>query len=68
MNDQVKKFNSCIETLANQNKLRCCEFDFADDDFFDGVHLNKKGSTTAANQLADLILKDKGFESSSNLS
>lgn len=68
MNDHVKFFNSCIETLANQNRLRCYEFDFSDDDFFDGVHLNKKGSTTAANQLADLILKDKGFESSSNMS
>lgn len=68
MNEQVKEFNACIDEMAKENKLRCFEFDFADDDFFDGVHLSSKGCYTAANQLSELILKDKGFESTSNLS
>jgi len=68
MNEKVKEFNACIEILGTENKLQCYEFEFADDDFFDGVHLNAKGCHTAAIQLSNLILKDKGFESTSNLS
>jgi len=68
MNDKIKEFNSCIESLAKMHKLRTFEFDFADDDFFDGVHLNPKGCQTAGMQLSNLILKDKGFESTSNMS
>ena len=68
MNEEILQFNTCIEELAAQHQLRVFEFKFADDDFFDGVHLNPKGCRTAATQLADLILKDKGFESSSTVS
>jgi hypothetical protein len=68
MNDKVKEFNACIDLLANEHKLRVIEFNFDDDDFFDGVHLNSKGCHTAANQLSDVILRDKGFESTSDLS
>lgn len=68
MNDKIKEFNICIDSLAVEHKLRVVEFIFDDDDFFDGVHLNPKGCHTAANQLSDMILKDKGFESTADLS
>ena len=68
MNDRVSEFNQCIKELAAANSLRTFEFGFEDDDFFDGVHLNEKGCHTAAIQLAGLILKDKGVESSAGLS
>lgn len=68
MNAQVKQFNDCIETLAIENNNAWYAFDFEDDDYFDGVHLNAKGCRTAAMQLSNLILKDKGFESTSTLS
>ena len=68
MNEKVVTMNSCIEELAAANGLRCFEFNLADDDFFDGVHLNSKGCETAGVQLANLILSDKGFESTSALS
>jgi len=68
MNDKVLAFNSCISSLGTEHGLKCFEFDFNDDDYFDGVHLNGKGCHTAATQLANLILKDKGFESTADLS
>ncbi len=68
MNAQIDEFNACIQSLGTLHNLRCFEFIFEETDFFDGVHLNSKGSLTAAIQLSELILKDKGFESSSTLS
>ena len=67
MNNQVNIFNICIEQIAKENNLRCFECDLADDDFYDGVHLNAKGSNTVANQLSTYILKDKGIEGTSNM-
>jgi lysophospholipase L1-like esterase len=68
MNSQVDAFNAVIEELSVQNGLRTIELELDDDDFFDGVHFSTKGSNSAAQQLANFILKDKGFESSSSLS
>jgi lysophospholipase L1-like esterase len=68
MNLQIEEFNSCIKSLGKINDLRCLKFEFSDDDYFDGVHLNAKGSNTAAVQLSNFILKDKGFENTPNLS
>ena len=68
MNERVSEFNQYIEELAVMNSLRTFGFRFEDDDFFDGVHLNEKGGHTAAIQLAGLILKDKGVESTPGLS
>ena len=68
MNNLVMEFNKYISTMGNENNLRTLCIDFSDDDFFDGVHLNPKGVTTAALQLADFILKDKGFERSTTMS
>jgi lysophospholipase L1-like esterase len=68
MNTQVDAYNTAIEELATQNGLRTIELELDDNDFFDGVHFSAKGSNSAAEQLSNFILKDKGFESSSNLS
>ncbi len=68
MNDQIMEFNVRIGELAKENMLRTYEFEFDEDDFFDGVHLNEKGCRTAAIQLTELILQDKGIESTPNLS
>lgn len=68
MNDTVKLFNKIIEELASANNLRTLQLELNDDDFFDGVHFSPTGSETAAKQLANFILKDKGFESTSDMS
>lgn len=68
MNDEIKKFNEIIDEIAMKSNLRCIEFEFNDKDYFDGVHLNTQGTNTAAIQLYNYILKDKGFEGSSALS
>lgn len=67
MNSQIDLFNSCIEKLALENNLACFSFSFEDEDHFDGVHLNAIGCATAALQLGNLILKDKGLESTTTL-
>ena len=66
MNEEIRKFNACIDELARENSLKTCELKLSDNDFFDGVHFNSKGCQTTAMQLSDLILADKG-EGSSNL-
>lgn len=65
MNEMVKVFNLAIDELAKTHNLRTLQLDLKDEDFFDGVHFSPTGSQTAAQQLANLILKDKGFESTS---
>lgn len=68
MNKKIIEFNGCIEELCKENSLRYIEFNFLDDDYYDGVHLNPKGCRTSGYQLANLILKDKGIETSSDMS
>ncbi len=68
MNDQIITFNAAIEDLGTENGLRCFDFIFSEDDYFDGVHLSPKGCHTAANQLSGLVLKDKGIENTAGLS
>jgi len=68
MNEKVTLFNDIIETLAKENEVRTFEFHFEDKDFYDGVHLNEKGSLSAAIQLSEFILKDKGIEGTSAMS
>jgi lysophospholipase L1-like esterase len=68
MNEDILLFNTVIEELAKENNLRTINLILEDDDFFDGVHFNAKGSSNAGNQLAKFILKDKGLESPSAVS
>jgi lysophospholipase L1-like esterase len=68
MNRTVSVFNDIIEDLAQEAGLRTFTLQLDDDDFFDGVHFNAKGSQNAAMQLAGFILKDKGIEDITSLS
>jgi lysophospholipase L1-like esterase len=68
MNTEVSRFNKVIETLSKENGLRTIDLILEDDDFFDGVHFSTKGSLSAGTQLAKFILKDKGFENTSDMS
>lgn len=61
MNDKIKCFNEIISELANHYNLRNIEFELSKADFFDGVHLNAKGSMNAGKQLAAFIETEKGF-------
>lgn len=68
MNINVEQFNEEIERLAELNGLRTIELQLQDSDFFDGVHFSTQGSNNAGTQLANFILNDKGFESTSIVS
>jgi lysophospholipase L1-like esterase len=68
MNESIAEFNLYIEKLSMENGLRTVELNLNEDDFFDGVHLNEKGSNAVAFQIAEIILRDKGFESPSDMS
>lgn len=61
MNEKVNEFNQYIDRFAAEYRLRTLNVPFDDDDFYDGVHLNKEGSHKAASILCDYILKDKGL-------
>ena len=67
MNKNIVEFNSIITDLAQQSNLRIFEFSLKDEDFFDGVHLSLQGCINAGKQLANFILKDKGFESTTDM-
>jgi lysophospholipase L1-like esterase len=61
MNDQVAEHNQMVADMAHQHGLRTFAFQLEEDDFFDGVHFTESGSEKAGRQLADLILRDKGY-------
>lgn len=61
MNVVIDEFNSIIKDVAKEHNLRTFNFTLAQDDFFDGVHLNTKGVENCGAQLVDFILKDKGI-------
>lgn len=61
MNALIERFNLIIEEEALRLGLRTLVFSLSEKDYFDGVHFNEAGSQNAGNQLAALILKDKGY-------
>ena len=67
MNEKINELNNIIAELGKTHQIRCFGFNFEEDDLFDGVHLSEKGVVSAAKQLFNHILKDKGVEGSSNL-
>jgi lysophospholipase L1-like esterase len=60
MNDTITAYNQLLEKLATEYRAKLLEFDLAETDFFDGIHLTPQGSLNAGKQLAQAILKDKG--------
>ena len=61
MNDTIKAYNQLLEKLAVEYNAKLVEFDLAETDFFDGIHLTAQGSFKAGQQLANFILQDKGI-------
>ncbi len=61
MNEKVTLFNNIIHELCKENKLRTLSLQLTEQDLFDGVHFSEIGSKTAAIQLSNLILADKGL-------
>lgn len=62
MNATVNKYNGIIADIGRKYGLGVLGLELEDEDFFDGIHLNKKGSIKVAVQLANYILKEKGLE------
>lgn len=62
MNEKIKVFNEIIVNLANEHFIRVYELSHSEDDFIDGVHLNRLGIENFSNQISKYILKDKGIQ------
>jgi lysophospholipase L1-like esterase len=62
MNKEVANFNLTIRELVKKNDIRLLELNHNEQDFVDGVHLNKLGIGNISNQIASYILKDKGID------
>ncbi len=61
MNETISLFNVEIRRSAIRHNIRMLKLDHSQEDFSDGVHLNRKGIETFALQIAKYILKDKGI-------
>jgi len=62
MNENISRFNKVIAQLAAHHGIRLLELSHTENDFFDGVHLNRSGVENFADQIAGYILKDKGID------
>lgn len=61
MNSAVEDFNRSILKLAENHNLKSLSLDLSEEDFFDGVHLNDKGSKNGGLQVANFILHERGL-------
>lgn len=61
--NELSKYNKAISVLAQKYNCRMIKPNYRESDFFDGVHLNDAGVKHIGKEIANLILKDKGFES-----
>lgn len=61
MNQQIPRFNTLLQQLAQTFHCRSSSFQLTESDFCDGVHLNEQGVQRAGEQLAQTILKDRGL-------
>ena len=62
MNETITGFNRVISQLAEEHEIRFVELNHTEKDFLDGVHLNRTGIETFANQISRYILRDKGID------
>jgi lysophospholipase L1-like esterase len=62
MNEKITAFNSVIDRISAEHKVKTFQFGLTGEHFFDGVHLNELGSKTCGSQLAMFILNDKGIK------
>jgi lysophospholipase L1-like esterase len=61
MNATISTFNETIRELAQQHGIRMVELSHSEQDFLDGVHLNRSGIEHFSTQISKYILKDKGI-------
>ena len=59
MNTKVNEYNKTIADIGRKYDLEVLDLDLDDEDFFDGIHLNEKGSIKVAVQITNYILKKK---------
>jgi lysophospholipase L1-like esterase len=62
MNSKIPEYNNVILELGQKYDLEVLALDLNEDDFFDGVHLNKQGGIYAGIQIANFILEEKGLD------
>lgn len=62
MNKIVSLYNKSISKLAKLNELRMLEMNHTEEDFIDGVHLNRSGIENFSDQISRFMLKDRGIE------
>lgn len=62
MNEKVNGYNNAIEEIGNQDGLMIAEMEISEDDFFDGVHLNDRGSENWGKQLCSMVVKMRRSE------
>lgn len=61
MNTKVHEYNKTIVSIGRKYGLKVLDLELEDEDFFDGIHLNEKGSIKVAVQISNYILKEKGL-------
>lgn len=61
MNQMIEVYNAAIQELASTQNLRVLTLNHAEEDFLDGVHLNRTGIDHFSSQISNFILKDKGI-------
>jgi lysophospholipase L1-like esterase len=61
MNTAISTFNETIGELAQLHGIRMVELRHSEQDFLDGVHLNRSGIEHFSTQISTYILKDKGI-------
>ena len=63
MNNEVGKYNEIIEEISKKEGLSLHSMESTEDDFYDGVHLNDKGSKRWGKMLADYIFQLRSVDS-----
>lgn len=61
MNAQIAEYNESIARIAIQHNIKDIKLELNEEHFFDGVHLNNSGVQFAGNQIANIILKERGL-------
>ncbi|MEL6866450.1 MAG: SGNH/GDSL hydrolase family protein [Bacteroidota bacterium] len=62
MNEEIVQYNEVIKEIGKKYDLEVLDLLLEEAEFFDGIHLNTKGSTKVGRQIANRILKEKGLD------
>jgi len=61
MNKTIARYNQVILRLTEKHQIKHLVISMEDEDFFDGVHFNKKGTIRFAEGVVDHIMKARGI-------